>query len=263
MPADIDALLSGNLLLSALRVPDQVLLKPHLELKEYVRGEALFEAGEDVSFISFPLNQCVAALVIGLRDGRAVETATIGREGAIGGVVSQGSLPAFSRAVVQVPGSVLRIEATVLQKIKQTSPGLRNLLTRYSDCLLAQVLQSVACNASHTIEARCARWLLGLQDRLDTNVLPITHEVLAELLGVQRSYLSRALRTLQKHGLIQVRRGRIIIVSRPAVEQAACECHGAVKRHFEAVLGAVYNAGGTLVSLRARTSDDGRVCEAV
>ena len=80
---------------------------------------------------------------------------------------------------------------------------------------------------------------------------------------MQRSYLSRALRTLQKHGLIQVRRGRIIIVSRPAVEQAACECHGAVKRHFEAVLGAVYNAGGTLVSLRARTSDDDRVCEAV
>lgn len=263
MPTDIDALIRGNLLLSALRVPDQTLLKPHMELRDYARGEALFEAGEEVSFISFPLNQCVAALVIGLQDGRAVETATVGREGAIGGVVSQGSLPAFSRAVVQVPGSVLRIEAAVLQKIKQTSPGLRNLLTRYSDCLLAQVLQSVACNASHTIEARCARWLLSLQDRLDTNVLPITHEVLAELLGVQRSYLSRALRTLQKHGLIQVRRGRIIIVSRPAVEQAACECHGAVKRHFEAVLGAVYNAGGTLVSLRARTSDDDRVCEAV
>ena len=263
MPADIDALIRGNLLLSALRVPDRALLKPHLELRDYLRGEALFEAGEDVSFISFPLNQCVAALVIGLQDGRAVETATVGREGAIGGVVSQGSLPAFSRAVVQVPGSVLRIEAAVLQKIKQPSPGLRNLLTRYSDCLLAQVLQSVACNASHTIEARCARWLLSLQDRLDTNVLPITHEVLAELLGVQRSYLSRALRTLQKHGLIQVRRGRIIIVSRPAVEQAACECHGAGKRHFEAVLGAVYSAVGTLVSLRAMTYDDGRVCESV
>ncbi|MHB2206359.1 Crp/Fnr family transcriptional regulator [Methylobacterium sp. CM6257] len=263
MLADVDALLRENLLLSALRVPDQALLKPHLELKTYERGDALFEAGENVSFISFPLGQCVAALVIGLRDGRAVETATVGREGAIGGVVSQGSLPAFSRAVVQVPGSVLRIEAAMLQKIKQTSPGLRNLITRYSDCLLAQVLQSVACNASHTIEARCARWLLSLQDRLGTDVLPITHEVLAELLGVQRSYLSRALRTLQQQGLIQVRRGRIIIVSRPAVEQAACECHGAVKRHFEAVLGAVYNASGTLVSLQGRASNDGRVCEAV
>jgi len=263
MPPDVDPLLSGNLLLSALRLPDQTLLKPHLELKAYRRGDALFEAGEDVGHISFPLGQCVAALVIGLQDGRAVETATVGHEGAIGGVVSQGSLPAFSRALVQVPGSVLRIEAAALQKIKQASPGLRNLITRYSDCLLAQVLQSVACNASHTIEARCARWLLSLQDRLGTDVLPITHEVLAELLGVQRSYLSRALRTLQQQGLIQVRRGRIVIVSRQAVEASACECHGAVKRHFEAVLGAVYNAGGTLVSLRPLSADGTPLCRAV
>ncbi|WP_066921260.1 Crp/Fnr family transcriptional regulator [Methylobacterium sp. CCH5-D2] len=263
MPSDVDALLSGNLLLSALRLPDQALLKPHLELKEYARGDALFEAGEDVGFISFPLGQCVAALVIGLQDGRAVETATVGHEGAIGGVVSQGALPAFSRAVIQVPGSVLRIEAAVLQQIKQASPGLRNLMTRYSDCLLAQVLQSVACNASHTIEARCARWLLSLQDRLGTDVLPITHEVLAELLGVQRSYLSRALRMLQQQGLIQVRRGRIIIVSRSAVEGTACECHGAVKRHYETVLGAVYSASGALVSLRSMTNDDGPLYQAV
>ncbi|WP_449410025.1 Crp/Fnr family transcriptional regulator [Methylobacterium komagatae] len=263
MLPDVDALLSGNLLLGALRLPDQALLKPHLELRVYVRGEALFEAGEDVGHISFPLGQCVAALVIGLEDSRAVETATVGHEGAVGGVVSQGSLPAFSRAVVQIPGSVLRVEAAVLQKIKQTSPGLRNLITRYSDCLLAQVLQSVACNASHTIEARCARWLLGLQDRLGSDVLPVTHEVLAELLGVQRSYLSRALRTLQQQGLIQVRRGRIVILSRPAVEAAACECHGAVKRHFETVLGAVYNASGTLVSLRPAAADDPRMPQAV
>jgi CRP-like cAMP-binding protein len=129
MLPDIDALLGGNLLLSALRLSDQTVLKPHLEVRQLQRGELLFEAGEDVGFISFPLGQCVAALVIGLQDGRAVETATVGHEGAIGGVVSQGSLPAFSRAVVQVPGSVLRIEAAVLQQIKQTSPGLRNLMT--------------------------------------------------------------------------------------------------------------------------------------
>ncbi|MBA9071594.1 CRP-like cAMP-binding protein [Methylobacterium sp. RAS18] len=263
MLPDIDALLSGNLLLSALRLPDLALLKPHLELKAYQRGDLLFEAGQDVSCISFPLGQCVAALVIGLQDGRAVETATVGHEGAIGGVVSQGSLPAFSRAVVQVPGSVLRIEAAVLQQIKQTCPGLRNLITRYSDCLLAQVLQSVACNASHTIEARCARWLLSLQDRIGSDVLPVTHEVLAELLGVQRSYLTRTLRTLQEQGLIQVLRGRIIIKSRGAMEKATCECHGAVKRHFEAVLGAVYNASGTLVSLRSAPAEKNLMCQAV
>lgn len=263
MVPDLDALLSGNLLLSALRLPDLALIKPHLELKAYQRGDVVFEAGEEVRFISFPLDHCVAALVIGLQDGRAVETATVGHEGAIGGVVSQGLLPAFSRAVVQVPGSVLRIEAAVLQHIKQTSPGLRNLITRYSDCLLAQVLQSVACNTSHTIEARCARWLLSLQDRLGGDILPVTHEMLAELLGVQRSYLTRTLRTLQEQGLIQVRRGRIIIKSRLAVEQAACECHGAVKRHFESVLGAVYSASGTLVSLRPVPAESNPMCQAV
>ncbi|BAQ47607.1 MULTISPECIES: Crp/Fnr family transcriptional regulator [Methylobacterium] len=263
MPSALQPLLSGNLLLSALRVPDRALLEPHLELKAYRRGEVLFEAGVDVSHIAFPLGPCVAALVIGLQDGRAVETATVGHEGAIGGVVSQGLLPAFSRAVVQVPGSVMRVEAAVLQQIKQTSPGLRNLMTRYSDCLLAQVLQSVACNASHTIEARCARWLLSLQDRLGSEVLPITHEVLAELLGVQRSYLTRTLRTLQEKGLIQVRRGRIIIESRLLMEAAACECHGAVKRHFETVLGAVYNASGTLVSLRPVPADAPPMSQAV
>jgi CRP-like cAMP-binding protein len=263
MLPDIDTQISGNLLLSALRLPDQALLKPHLEVTEYRRGDILFDAGEDVTFISFPLGECVAALVIALRDGRTVETATVGHEGAIGGVVSQGSLPAFSRAVVQVPGSVLRIEATVLQRIKQASPGLRNLITRYSDCLLAQVLQSVACNASHTIEARCARWLLSLQDRIGGDVLPVTHEVLAELLGVQRSYLTRTLRTLQAQGLIQLRRGRIVIASRPAMEDASCECHGAVKRHFESVLGAVYNASGTLMSLRPRSVEDSPACQAV
>ena len=263
MLPEIDALLGGNLLLGALRLPDQALIKPHLELREYRRGDVLFDAGEDVGHITFPLSQCVVALVVGLRDGRAVETATVGREGAIGGVVSQGSLPAFSRAVVQIPGSVLRIEAAVLQQVKQTSPGLRNLITRYSDCLLAQVLQSVACNASHTIEARCARWPLGLQYRLGSDVLPVTHEVLAELLGVQRSYLTRTLRTLQQQGLIQVRRGRIIIQSRQAVEEAACECHGAVKRHFETVLGAVYSASGTLVSLRPAPAANDKMCRAV
>lgn len=263
MLPEIDALLGGNLLLGALRLPDQALIKPHLELREYRRGDVLFDAGEDVGHITFPLGQCVVALVVGLRDGRAVETATVGREGAIGGVVSQGSLPAFSRAVVQIPGSVLRIEAAVLQQVKQTSPGLRNLITRYSDCLLAQVLQSVACNASHTIEARCARWLLGLQYRLGSDVLPVTHEVLAELLGVQRSYLTRTLRTLQQQGLIQVRRGRIIIQSRQAVEEAACECHGAVKHHFETVLGAVYSASGTLVSLRPAPAANDKMCRAV
>ena len=241
---------SGNLLLETLRPKDRALLAPYLELKEYQRGDVLFEVGEDVSCISFPCGQSVAALVITMGDGRTVETATVGHEGAIGGVVSQGYLPAFSRAVVQIGGPVLRMDAVHLQEAKKASPALRNLFTRYSDCLLAQVLQSVACNAVHPIEARCARWLLSLQDRIGGDVLPITHELLAELLGVQRTYLTRTLKTLQNQGLIQAGRGRIIVCNRAEMEKAACECHGAIKRHFQAVLGAVYSDSGTLVAMR-------------
>lgn len=248
------SLTSGNLLLDALRPADRALLLPHLEHKEYRRGDVLFEVGEDVSSISFPCQRSVAALLIAMRDGRAVETATVGHEGAIGGVVSQGALPAFGRAVVQIAGPVLQIEAQRLQEIKRASPALRDLFTRYSDCLLAQVLQSVACNALHPIEARCARWLLSLQDRLGSDVLPITHEVLAELLGVQRTYLSRTIKTLQQQGLIQAGRGRIVICNRPDMEAAACECHEAIKRHFETVLGAVYSASGALVTLRPQAA---------
>ncbi|KMO35029.1 Crp/Fnr family transcriptional regulator [Methylobacterium variabile] len=250
----LDTLFSGNLLLDALRGKDRVLLMPLLELRECRRGEVLFEPGEDVSFISFPSGPSVAALVITTQHGRTVEVATVGHEGAIGGVVSQGSLPAFSRAVVQIAGPMLRLETQRLQEAKAASPVLRNLFTRYSDCLLAQILQSVACNALHPIEERCARWILGLQDRLGSDMLPITHELLADLLGVQRSYLTRTLKSLQQQQLVQVRRGRIIVCNRPALEEKACECHGAVKRHFETVLGAVYGASGTLIALRPAAS---------
>ncbi|MFH6787107.1 MULTISPECIES: Crp/Fnr family transcriptional regulator [Methylobacterium] len=249
MIPDDAPLLIGNLLLGALQPRDRALLAPHLEARECRRGEVLFEAGEDVSFISFPTGSTVAALVIAMRDGRTVEVATVGHEGAIGGVVSQGSLPAFSRAVVQIAGPVLRLETQRLQETKAASPALRNLFTRYADCLLAQVLQAVACNALHPIEERCARWILGLQDRLDSEVLPITHELLADLLGVQRSYLTRTLKSLQQQDLIQVRRGRIVVCNRAALEAKACECHGAVKRHFETVLGALCGPSAPPVAL--------------
>ncbi|WP_298955040.1 Crp/Fnr family transcriptional regulator [uncultured Methylobacterium sp.] len=239
----------GNLLLDALRAEDRALLLPHLEPVECRRGEVLFEVGQDVEMISFPCGATVTTLVVTMRDGRSAETATIGREGAIGGVVSQGYLPAFSRAVVQIGGPVLRLEAARLQAVKRTSPLMRNLFTRYSDCLLAQVLQSVACNALHPIEQRCARWLLTLQDRLDTDTLPITQEMLAERLGVQRTYLTRVLKMLQQQGLIAVGRGRITIRDRADMEKASCECHAVVKRHFEEVLGAVYSPSGALVAV--------------
>ncbi|WP_245524194.1 Crp/Fnr family transcriptional regulator [Methylobacterium nonmethylotrophicum] len=228
---------------------DRALLAPHLERGHRTRGAVLFRAGEDVSYVTFPLHQTAVTLVSRMRDGRMVETATVGHEGAIGGVVSHGYLPAFSEAVVQVSGPVLRLDAERLTQAKLASPSLRDLFVRYADCLLAQVLQSVACNAVHPIEERCLRWLLTFQDRLGTPVLPVTQEMLAEMLGVRRTYLTGVLGSLQRRGLISVRRGQITILDRPKAEQSACECYGKVRHHFRTVLGAVYAENGAIVAV--------------
>lgn len=248
MPSDMERCFEGNLLLRTLHADDRALLLPHLERHEHPRGHTVFAAGHEVGFITFPIEQTVVTLVISMIDGRSAETATIGREGAVGGVVSNGGLPASTHALVQIPGPVLRMDSARLQEAKRQSEALRNLFTRYSDCLLAQVLQSVACNALHPIEERCLRWLLTLQDRLESSVLPITQESLAAMLGVQRTYLTRILRMLQQQGLVEVGRGRITIVNRPEAEAVACECHACVRRHFQTVLGAVYSPGGRLVA---------------
>ena len=234
--------LEGNLLLGALREADRALLHPYLEPVTLRRGETLFQAGVEVGQITFPCDQTVVTLLISMQDGGSAETATIGHEGAVGGIVSNGRVPASTHALVQIAGPALRLDAGRLQEAKRRSATLRDLFTRYSDCLLAQVLQAVACNALHPIEQRCLRWLLTLHDRIGSDVLPVTHELLAAMLGVQRTYLTRILRTLQDQGLIQVGRGRITIVSRPAMERVACECHGRVREHFQTVLGAVYSA---------------------
>ncbi|MCJ2123757.1 Crp/Fnr family transcriptional regulator [Methylobacterium sp. J-077] len=244
MPVDRAATLTGNLLLDALREPDRALIAPHLEPVSFDKGASVFHAGSDVTHITFPCDQTVVALIIATRDGRCAETATIGREGAVGGIVSAGRVPASTEAVVQIGGPMLRLDAERLQDAKRRSTEVRNLFARYSDCLLAQVLQAAACNALHPIEQRCLRWLLTLQDRIGGDTLPITHELLASMLGVQRTYLTRILRTLQNQGLIRVGRGRITVLDRRAMSGAACECHGRVQRHFKTVLGAVYSSEG-------------------
>jgi DNA-binding MarR family transcriptional regulator len=244
MPVDRAARFEGNLLLRSLRETDRDLLAPYIEAASYAKGASLFEAGQDVSHITFPCDHTVVTLVIHTRDGRSAETATIGHEGAVGGVVSHGRMPASTHAVVQIGGPTVRIDAGRVQEAKKRSAAVNDLFARYSDCLLAQVLQSAACNALHPIEQRCLRWLLTLQDRIGEPTLPITHELLAAMLGVQRTYLTRILRTLQEQGLIRVGRGRITVLDRREMEAAACECHARVREHYETVLGAVYTAEG-------------------
>jgi CRP-like cAMP-binding protein len=230
----------GNRLLRQVQSPDDLQVSRFLDRIDLRRGETLFEPGDPVEFVYFPCEGTIISLMITTASGHSVEVASIGCEGAAGGIVSRGLLPAFTQALVKVAGPSLRIPVQRLQQLKAASPALRNLITRYGDCLLAQVLQLVACNALHPLEARCARWLLTVQERLASDELPITQEELAGSLGVQRSYASRVLQHLQTEGLIRTTRGRITLLDRDRLRQHSCECYAAVRDHFDRVLAGVY-----------------------
>lgn len=256
MPPCSTTQMERNLLLRSLPPGERGRLAPHAELISLVRGDVLFEPGDDVTSVVFPLDGTVVTLIVPLEEGRTIETATVGREGALGGVVSEGFLPAFNRAVVQMGGAAVRIGAAEMQAAKRASLLVRNAMVRYADCLLAQVVQSVACNAAHPIEQRCARWLLTLHDRLGSDVLPVTQELLADMLGVRRTYLSGILNRLHERGLVEIARARITVRDRRALEAASCECHRRVHEHFALVLGASFAPDGTLVSLDPEGAPD-------
>jgi DNA-binding transcriptional regulator YhcF (GntR family) len=227
---------TGNRLLAAMPTAVWEDLKPNLELVELVPGHVLCTSGKPLTEVHFPLTGTIVAVLVRLRDGPAVEATIIGREGVVGGIVTGPSHPSFARAIAQVPGWSARIAATRLQETKDRSAEMRDLFARYADALLAQVLQSVVCNAFHPMQQRLARRLLSIQDRIGTHELPLTQDYLAQTLGVHRSTVIRVARSLQEHGMIEYTRGRIAILDGSKLEKAACECNGAIARHFERVL---------------------------
>jgi hypothetical protein len=231
---------SGNNLLRALRRDDAALLQPLLEEWEANRGTVLYEPGDNVDWVYFPCGSSMISYLVVLEDGQAVETALIGREGAVGGVVSQGLLPAYARAQVQFGGPFLRIRSADLEQAKLRSLTLRHLFARYADCVMAQIFQSVACNATHSIEQRTAKWLKAAMDRTGDHEVPLTQEQLAEMLGVGRSYISRVLQGLKRRGFLKTQRGSLQVTDLVALEGLACGCNYSVQRHFDDVLRGVY-----------------------
>ena len=174
-------------------------------------------------------------------DGRDVETILVGREGAVGGIVSQGFLPAYTRIMVKFGGPFVRLGIGKLDAAKTSSATLRNIFARYADCMLAQIFQSTACNAIHSIEQRTAKWIISAMERTDDDdAVPLTHEQLATLLGVGRSYASRVIQTFKAEGVLDTRRGAILVRNPDALRVRACLCNEAVKTHFEEVLRGVY-----------------------
>jgi CRP-like cAMP-binding protein len=235
-PDRLEEAFAGNLLLKTVSQDIRELLLAVSERVELPVGERVQTRGQDVEWSYFPFGSTMISLVVQLSDGRSIEVASIGREGAVGGIISCGHAPAFGDARVQVSGSAMRVPMEAIERAKRQSGFIANIFCRYSDYLLAQVQQSAACNALHPINQRAARWLLTAQDRAGDRI-ELTQEALAGLLGVQRTTLNAVVRTLQDEGLITIKRGRIIVLDRRGLERNACECYAAVEKHFAAVIG--------------------------
>jgi DNA-binding transcriptional regulator YhcF (GntR family) len=230
-----------NNLLRRLNDADFALVAPHLFSAEAKPSELLYSPGDDVETVHFPCGPSLASYMVPNEDGRDVETILIGREGAVGGIVSQGFLPAYTRIMVKFAGPFVRLPVGKLDAAKAKSRTLNNIFARYADCMLAQVFQSTACNAIHSIEQRTAKWIISAMERTDgEEVVPLTHEQLATLLGVGRSYTSRVIQTFKAEGILETRRGSILVRNPDALRTRSCLCNEAVKGHFEEVLRGVY-----------------------
>jgi CRP-like cAMP-binding protein len=223
-----------NHLLMSLDGADFALLAPHLREVSLAQGFVLQEQETLVEQVYFPLSGVISLISV-MAAGEVVETATIGREGTVGAFGGLGPWKAFSRAAVQLPGIATAISVSHFQAAVSRSERIRNLILRYKEALLGQVQQTAACNALHPLEARLARWLLQTLDRADDPKLPLTQEFIAQMLAVRRTTVTLVAGHLQEAGLISYRRGRIVVLDRPRLEEAACECYATIRRRTDAV----------------------------
>jgi CRP-like cAMP-binding protein len=225
---------SRNRLLTALDPADFALLAPDLKAVAMPPGAVLHEPDAPVEQVYFPLSGAISLLSV-MNGGEAIETATIGREGAVGAFAGLGRGNALGRAVVLLPGIAAVISVSRFQAAIGEGEGIRELFFRHTEALLAQVQQTGACNALHPLEARLARLLLELSDRADDSQLPLTQESIAHLLAARRSTITVIASRLQAGGSIRYHRGRIELIDRARMEQVACECYRTIRRRTDAV----------------------------
>jgi CRP-like cAMP-binding protein len=231
-----DEAFTGNRLLSTFSREARALVEPFGTMIDLSGGDGVLKRGEQVRSSLFPIGPTMVTMVVELSGRRSVEVASVGREGAVGGIVSCGHAPAFSRAEVLVPGQAFRVPMEALEDAKSRSPFISNLFCRYSDYLLSAVMQSVACNAFHSISERAARWILHVQDRAGDRI-ELTQEALAGLLGVQRTTVNAVIQELSSEGLIATGRGIVRVLDRVALQRRACECYQDLQQHYAAVIG--------------------------
>jgi CRP-like cAMP-binding protein len=229
---------TGNALLDGLPREEYDRLRPRLQAVDMAVRDQIYEVDEPITHVYFPVG-CVMSLVTEMHDGRAVEVATVGREGMVG-------LPVFLRtsstsahhAFTQVAGPSYRMGAEHLIAMLDPASGLFALLQRYTQALFSQIAVASACNRLHLIEQRCARWLLMTHDRVDGDRYALTQEFLAQMLGVQRTSVNEVAQRLQDAGLIAYRNGTVDIVDRAGLEAASCECYQRIRVEFDRLLSA-------------------------
>ncbi len=226
----------SNRILSSLPPDEYERILPDLKLVPLKFRISLHEPGDTMPYVYFP-NMGVISMLTVLENGDAVEIATIGNEGMTDLSVFLGLDASDSRLLIQVPGTAMRMESHRFREHVENIPILRTLLGYYAVSLFALVSQSAACNRMHPIVERCARWLLMTHDRVDATVFPMTHNFLAEMLGVRRPSVSVAAETLQDAGLITYRRGKVSVLDRAGLEAASCECYQLIRERFDRLPG--------------------------
>jgi CRP-like cAMP-binding protein len=224
-----------NHLLMVLPPAEYERLLPHLELFELPQGYVLYESGTQMAHVYFPTTAIVSLLYV-MEDGSSAEIAVVGNEGIVGVSLFMGGETTPSRAVVQSAGYSYRLKARHIKEEFFLAGPMHNLLLRYTQALLTQMSQMAVCNRHHSLDQQLCRWLLLSLDRLQSNKLAMTQELIANMLGVRREGVTEAAGNLQKAGLISYSRGHITVLDRPELEKRSCECYAVLKKEFERLL---------------------------
>ncbi len=216
-----------NLWIAALDPADRQRLEPHLNERPFAQGQMLYDAGEAVDEVWFPMSGVVSLMTM-VDGGRMIETAAIGREGLVGVTCGPLNARAASRAIAQVDGVSACCPAGVFADALGESEGMRMALSKFTESLFAQVQQAAACNAQHRLDERLARWLLTIHDRADADRFALTQADIAGMLGVRRATVSEVGSALEEKGLIRRGRGWVEVLDRQALEKAACGCYAMI-----------------------------------
>lgn len=224
-----------NKILQALPADVRERIVPYLEPVEMPLGHVLYESGNVLNHVYFPIDSIVSLLYV-MENGASAEIAIVGNEGVVGVALFMGGETTPNRAVVQSGGHGYRLRGKLLKEEFALAGGLSTLLLRYTQALITQMSQTAVCNRHHSVHQQLCRWLLMSLDRLPTQQLIMTQELIANMLGVRREGVTEAAGKLQAQGLIKYSRGRITVIDRPSLERASCECYAVVKQEFDRLL---------------------------